>query len=300
MILSESQEINKQSFPKKAYFHLPGLFGHLNLYNKFLFLYTNERDKFNDWVEVDALYGNPSKCIWGGGRRVLISEDELDVLDLINTYDIGAALTFSNLCLREEHLNDVYCNYLLKLFDNPKNYIISASPILEEYIKASYPNYTIISSTTKCIEDNTEMQDISNNYNLICLDENYNHNDDFLKQLKHKENYEILLNPVCKPYCKYRKEHYTAISEIYLYEYDSRLPDFVMSCECQGFPFYKRQKQENFIKVEDIYDKYISLGFEYFKIEGRGAPDDDLVEILSYYLVKPEYQLEIKERLYGL
>ena len=54
--------------PRKAYFHLPGLFEFYELYRVFLPLYRTHRDWFYDWCEIGSLYGAPADCLWGGGR----------------------------------------------------------------------------------------------------------------------------------------------------------------------------------------------------------------------------------------
>ena len=299
MAFFKKKKINEQPENQKAYFHLPGLFEFSYLYEQLLEIYVNERDKFNDWIEIDSLYGNPSTCIWGGGRRKPMLSNETLIANTMKKYDVKSALTFSNLLLTEEHLSDTYGNTLLKLFDKKHNYIIISSPILEEYIKTNYPNYDIISSTTKCLTnlDKVNQELDNNNYVLMCLDYNYNNNFDILRQLNNKEKCELLINPVCKPNCDQRKEHYTAISKSYLYQ--SFTDSSSLNCPYQKIPFYIAKQSPLFISKEAIKEKYLPMGYRHFKIEGRCTADDDIIEILLYYLVKPEYQIEIRERLYG-
>ena len=286
----------QQPYSSKAYFHLPGLFEFAHLYENFLDIYTNEREKFNDWIEIDSLYGNPSDCIWGGGRRKAIISNIFSIADMMKRYNIKSALTFSNLLLEEEHLLDTYGNTILTVFNEEENYIILTSPLLEEHIRTHYPNYNFISSTTKCItnldEINQELE--NNNYKLMCLDYNYNNNFDILKHLNNKDKCELLINPVCEPNCSRRKEHYLEISKDYLHQKIS-----IFQCPYQGLPFYIAKQNPLFISKEAIEKTYLPMGYKHFKIEGRCAPDDDIIEILLYYLVKPEYQIEIRERLYG-
>lgn len=287
----------KEKDKKIAYFHLPGLFEFSYIYKNFLNMYVNEREKFNSWVAIECLYGNPTECLWGGGRRKSIDVNELEVHRIMTEYNIKSAFTFSNLLIEEKHTSDYFCNYLCKLFDNGQNYIIVNSPVLEEYILKNYPNYQLISSTTKCIRniDKISIELENDNYSLICLDYNFNNDYRFLEQLNHKDKCELLVNPVCIGNCSRRKEHYECISKRYLHE---PVEDF--ECEYQFMPFYKAQQNPLFIGKEAIYKTYLPMGYNHFKIEGRCAQDDDLIEILLYYLIKPEYQIEIRERLYGL
>jgi ribosomal protein S18 acetylase RimI-like enzyme len=40
------------------------------------------------------------------------------------------------------------------------------------------------------------------------------------------------------------------------------------------------------------------MGFENFKIEGRGLGSALVLEFLLYYMVKPEYQICVREEVY--
>ena len=44
------------------------------------------------------------------------------------------------------------------------------------------------------------------------------------------------------------------------------------------------------LNEEDIYNKYVPMGYENFKIEGRSVPDINVLETYMYYMVKPEYR----------
>ena len=48
------------------------------------------------------------------------------------------------------------------------------------------------------------------------------------------------------------------------------------------------------ISPDDIWNKYVPMGFHHFKIEGRTANIFSLVETYCHYLIKPEYQGETK------
>lgn len=281
----------------KVYFHLPGLFAFSSLYKNFLKIYTEEKDKFNDWMEIGSVFGAPRTASWGGGRMPNPSElGDKDIIEFMKNYNISCRLTFSNNQIEEKHLGDIYCNYLLDAFYWPGNSIIINSPILEKYIRNKYPNYKFISSTTKCLKDEKlTLDELSNDYELVVLDYNFNKNFDFLINIENKEKCELLINPVCMPNCPRRKEHYDLMSKEFLH-----IPNDIKYFECpyQTAKFFQAQNNPLFISKDDIQNIYIPMGFKHFKIEGRTTGWDDLIEILLYYLVKPEYQLEIRERLY--
>jgi hypothetical protein len=50
------------------------------------------------------------------------------------------------------------------------------------------------------------------------------------------------------------------------------------------------QNYPTYVSPEDIYEKYLPMGFNNFKIEGRTANLFSLVETYVHYLIKPEYQ----------
>ena len=57
-------------------------------------------------------------------------------------------------------------------------------------------------------------------------------------------------------------------------------------------------KNPGFIGTEDIQNIYLPMGFSNFKIEGRGLGSALVLEFLLYYMVKPEYQIQIREAIY--
>ena len=53
-----------------------------------------------------------------------------------------------------------------------------------------------------------------------------------------------------------------------------------------------------FISVDDIRNTYMPMGFSNFKIEGRGLGSALVLEFLLYYMIKPEYQIHVREDIY--
>lgn len=279
------------------YFHLPGIFEHFELYELFLFFYKEENEKFNSWAKIGSIYGAPYGAIWNGGRvkdRPPVSEGL--VIETIRYYDISCRFTFTNPFITEKHLGDGLCNIILEKFnwEGHKNQIIVNSPVLEEYLRKTYPTYQFISSTTKCITNSQEaLEEINKNYIMTVIDYNFNKDMDFLKSIPNKEKVELLINPVCHPKCPRRREHYERIGLSALHT--DGLEPFV--CDAEGRLFHEAMKNLLFISLDDIKNIYAPLGFKNFKIEGRTTPTEDMIEILTYYMVKPEYQLEMRQKL---
>ena len=282
---------------KKAYFHLPGIFEFYDFYTRFIYLYSNDRGKFNDWAEIGSIYGAPRDSLWSGGRnKHAMDNTENAVANFMSVIGISCRITFTNCLLLPEHLSDTHCNITLKKFYNENNGIIVYSDILEQYIRDKYPNYKIISSTTKCIRDKEQvLEELEKDYETVVLDYNFNKDFDFLKQIQKKEKCELLVNAVCYPNCQNRHKHYELISAVALHR-DDLTYDF--HCPASHRLFYEAMQNPLFISVEEIEKTYLPMGYQHFKIEGRTTQIDDLIEALVYYMVKPEYQIEIRERLY--
>ena len=277
-------------------FYLPGLFEFFPLYVKFVDIFQSEREKFRD-CEIGAIYGAPQDIIWNGGRNRGITF--LDVNNIKNwsiVKNINCALTFTNSLIEEKHLNNVYCNRVAELFEAENNAIIIHSPLLEEYLRKKYPLYQFVSSTTKCITDFNDLEkELNLDYERVVLDYNFNRKFKSLKNIEKKNKCELLINAVCSQECPRRSQHYTYISESTLH-----IKHSVSKFECPdaGKPFFAVLRDNlNTIKVNEIYDIYEPMGFNHFKIEGRTDSVKNLIEILTYYMVKEEFQMEIRQRL---
>ena len=53
------------------------------------------------------------------------------------------------------------------------------------------------------------------------------------------------------------------------------------------------------ISPDAIVEKYVPMGFNQFKIEGRTVPDIALAENYIYYMIKPEYKDTARLELLG-
>ena len=304
---------NIQNNNLTAFYHLPGLFEFYELYRIFLPLFRKHREYFYDWCEIGSIYGAPSDCIWGGGRTSFGYSDPKDVLDLVREYGISARLTFSNSLLREEHLTDKKCNELCKMFEHAsdadnsphthrlQNGVIVHSELLLNYLQKNYPDLYLVSSTTKVL---TDFQQFSNEvkrkeFRYVVPDFRLNKSFDRLNTLTQieKDKVEFLCNECCWFGCKDRKRCYETVSRKNLGEncpeHHCAAPDAE-----EGYRFSKAMKNPGFISTEDIRNVYLPMGFSNFKIEGRGLGSALVLEFLLYYMVKPEYQIHIREAIY--
>ena len=293
-----------QTSPKKiAHYHLPGLFEFYELYRIFLPLYRSHPEYFYEWCDIASIYGSPEDCLWGGGRTGFGTADANDVLDLMKEYNISSRLTFSNSLLTEEHLADKKCNSLCTLFEKspvPVGIIVH-SDLLLDYLKNKYPAFYFVSTTTKVLTDFNDFQNElkRNDFEYVVPDFRLNKVFDKLKLFSQnqKDKVEFLCNECCNFGCTERKICYENVSR-------KNLGQDVISHKCtapdseKGYRFSSAMKNPGFIGIDDIQKIYLPMGFSNFKIEGRGLGSAVILEFLLYYMVKPEYQLEVREEIY--
>lgn len=287
-----------------AHYHLPGLFEFYELYSVFLPLFFEHREYFYPWCDIGSIYGAPAGCIWGGGRIGCGDADVKKVLALAEKYNISARLTFSNSLLREEHLKDRKCNSICSLFEKDgqgKNGVIIYSDLLLHYLQMHYPSLYYVSSTTKVITDFEMLRSEAQreDFRFVVPDFRLNKAFDMLSTLTQSERdkLEFLCNECCWVGCKDRQLCYENVSRKTLGE---SCPDHICMAPggYEGYRFSKAMKNPAFISTDDIEKVYLPMGFSNFKIEGRGLGSALIFEFLLYYMVKPDYHLQVREAVY--
>jgi len=305
----------------KIYYHLPGLFEFYELYKAFLPLWREHRDYFYDWCEIGSIYGAPNDCIWGGGRVGFGEAEPRKVAEFMQEYGISSRLTFSNSLIREEHLDDKKCNKLCKLFESGavskadktrafqdkgemrtvQNGIIVHSDLLLNYIKAKYPDFYFVSSTTKVITDFEQFKAELDReeFRYVVPDFRLNKQFEKLNTLTdaQKQKVEFLCNECCWFGCYDRKKCYENVSQKSLGE-NCEDHNCVSPTAQRGYRFSDAMKNPGFIGIEDIQNIYAPAGFQHFKIEGRSLGSALILEFLLYYMTKPEHQLKVREEIY--
>ena len=287
-----------------VYYHLPGLFEFYELYCVFLPLYREHREYFYDWCEIGSVYGAPADCIWGGGRVGGGDCSPQEILALMREYGISARLTFSNSLLREEHLSDKKCNTLCTLFSElqgKRNGVIVHSDLLLDYLKRNYPELYFVSSTTKVLTDFEELVNEIKRDEFLYVVPDFRLNKAWGKwntlSQNQKEKVEFLCNECCWFGCRERKLCYEAVSRK---NFGENCPDHrCMAPDArEGYRFSKAMENPGFIGTDDIKNIYLPMGFNNFKIEGRGLGSALILEFLLFYMTKPEYQLHVREKIY--
>lgn len=277
-------------------FALPGLWSHSKLYMQIVLFLESHPEYLKEGVTIGAVYGNFPYCIWDGGRifthMTHASLEDIDeIRTFFNAHNIPIRMIFTNPVLEERDLYDRFCNFVCSRCENEMNEIVINSPMLEEYIRTSYPKYSFISSTTKCNNASNSKTEILNDaYKYVCLDYNLNKNKKFLESLsaEEKQRIEFLCNAICPSGCPNRKEHYRLNGLYYLncgtpYTIRCNIKNDTLHPDTCNYP--------NNISPEEIDNYYVPQGFEMFKLEGRTLSDTECLLNIARYMIKPEYQL---------
>lgn len=287
-----------------AHYHLPGLFEFYGLYRVFLPLFYEHRDYFYEWCDIGSVYGAPENCIWGGGRIEEGTQNPKDVLALLKEYGISGRLTFSNSLLSGKHLSDSRCNAICRMFeesDGPENGVIVHSELLLDYLRRTYPGLYFVSSTTKVLTEFPELLKELNREEFRYVVPDFRLNKKFKEwntlSSAEKDKVEFLCNECCSFGCKDRKACYESVSRLNLGERGEEHRCSAPDAE-EGYVFSKAMKNPGFLSTEEIREEYLPMGFSNFKIEGRGLGSALILEFLLYYMTKPEYQLEVREKVY--
>lgn len=284
---------------KKIYWHLPGFCIFRQLNHVVISLMKEFPDRFRDGYCVGSVYGSFPGAIWNGGRTVFGSTGKSDmekILKAFNSLGVPVRFTWTNCLIEEKHLQDTYCNLIMRLADNGLNQVLVNAPVLEEYIRREYPRFPLISSTTKRILNTGGLkEELERDYFLVVLDYDLNHDEEALGSIEPMAGrVEILVNEVCYPGCAMRSEHYRQQSQMQL-EFDVNTP----------FPCPNRSRPRNFAECmqrpafisNDQIGGYIDRGFVNFKIAGRGMPMDYVKDAYLYFLVKDEHRGYIREKI---
>ena len=283
-------------------FYLPDFFFKFDLNILITQLWQEHSEYFHDGLEIGAVYGSFPGAIWNGGRLMcgsVIIQDIEGMINRFNELDMPIRFTFTNSLLQKEHIHDTYCNLIMEAANNGMNEVLVNSPILENYLRDKYPDFKYILSTTRCERDINKINTFTEQYDMIVTDFRDNHNFDFLSQIQDKSKIELLVNSYCNPNCTRRKQHYDMISNNQLlYRVAKTENQDIMDCPTYRRNFYDIFELSSVITVDDVYNKYVPMGFENFKIEGRTSHISNVIESYIYYLIKPEYQDKI--RLYLL
>lgn len=174
------------------------------------------------------VHGSPL-CLWNSGRvlqHLLRSAEEIRTAGLAyEARKIAVFLTFTNLALKEEHLNDPLGNAICTFFTrhNPtkRNSVILASDLLRDHIREKFPELRLISSILKITNGGGKgnldaYKKLADEYDDVMVHPDDVLNYDLLEKLEDKDRYILLINEYCIRNCPLRPFHYKSLSEMSL------------------------------------------------------------------------------------
>ena len=292
-------------------FHIPDFSSRFRLNIMFIEMLKNRPDLFREGVEIASVYGAFPPAMWNGGRPqpgVCSPQHVQEVINAFNQRGIPLRFTFTNPVIEEKHLGDTFCNAVMKMADNGLNEAIVVSPVLEKYIRENYPKYKLTSSTCKRITDPEKLgEELEKDYHIVVIDYDLNNRFEILEKLPRKKDCELLVNACCEPNCPRRSEHYRTIGiqQIAYNEHIRKNPDKPFdsdkydkhdfkNCPYGQRGIYEIKNLRTHISPDDIWNKYVPMGFEQFKIEGRTSSALNIIETYMYYMAKPECRDEAR------
>ncbi len=293
------------------YFHIPDFAHHLKLNLLLINSIHDAPELFHDGLKIASVFGTFPGMVWNGGRFLGGTVDSNYVkkmLEIFNSRNIPLRYTFTNPLIKKEHLSDIFCNQVMRLSDKSINEVIVMSPVVEEYIRENYPNYPITSSTCKQIRNMDDVnEELKKDYKYVVLDYNFNNKFDLLEQIPEEDRSrcEILVNACCIPNCPRRGEHYRTIGQDQINDWEHKKNHFNTKpyvpidfrCESTGNTIYDITEFSTHVSPQDIFEKYLPMGFNNFKIEGRTVNDTNLLETYIYYMVKPEHKDKVRLKM---
>lgn len=273
-------------------FGLPNLSNNFFLNRYLIILQKQNPQYFYDNHKIDFVYGCFPYSIWSLNQKN--NYTHLTTIDIIlNFYkknNISVKLMFNNDLIKQEQLFDTFSNIILKKAHYKNNAIFASSDILEKYIKKNYPLYNIIKITA-----------LHNTRKNVLIDGCYNHLIN-IKDLKYKNSTYLYLNQFCSLECPLYNFHkqYNNNEHIHYIENERSFP-----CELKNnLMFYDIKENKNFITLEKIKEFQKEGIFNYLISDNSMLKNTktiyntyDLIESYIYYLIKPEFQLKVRNML---
>lgn len=286
---------------EKINLNCPGFYTGFNIYKTLLELQQTVPECFNSNVVIESIFDTFPNMIWNGGTINQGYQPSLEkIKEIINFYyenNIEIALTLTNPLLTKEDLYDRYCNKIVSLCENENNSILVSSSILEEYIRNKYPKFKIKRSIIAS-NKNTNYLSLLNKYDKIVLPRRQVKDFRFLESIpiEVRNRFELLCNDPCPITCPYLYKHYNGFAKITLYE-DITSKD-ILKCKTlnSNDPLKNFYYKDDQITYNEIYEKYLPLSYNSFKLSGRNDIFTIIFSIVPFFF-KQEYQLELAHYL---
>ena len=280
----------------KKLFKLPGLFEKFDLIKKVIEVYNAYPFVFKEGCIIDSVYGSNGGNLNGGRAISECKHNIKDILYFCEQNNVLPTIIMSNtLVTYEEAAHDANATKIINNFNvSTTNFCVANNDVKKWLLDNGVESCNIISSTTKCLNEK-DLEKEAKLYGLVVLPENLINRFDIISKLstETRSKLEVIVNSACPLNCMARKNHYDYMSRIALKE---KVPKFV----CPNYNYagngflYELFNTPQFVSNKMI-NKYIELGINHFKIQGRTDSDYNLIETFAYYLVKEKYRIMFRE-----
>ena len=280
----------------KKLFKLPGLFEKFDLIKKVIEVYNAYPFVFKEGCIIDSVYGSNGGNLNGGRAISECKHNIKDILYFCEQNNVLPTIIMSNtLVTYEEAAHDANATKIINNFNvSTTNFCVANNEVERWLLDNGVASCNIISSTTKCL-DKKDLEKETKAHGLVVLPENLINRFDIISKLpiETRSKLEVIVNSACPLNCMTRKKHYDYMSRIALKE---KVPKFA----CPNYNYagngflYELFNTQQFVSNKMI-NKYIKLGINHFKIQGRTDSDYNLIETFAYYLVKEKYRIMFRE-----
>lgn len=278
---------------EKIHFYVPDFYKNAALYILLSDFLEHIPQWFYDDFDIAAAYGSFPNCIWNGGRTSYdyVNRHVMDqIVNELNQRGIAVRFTFTNPLIEEKHLNDTFANICLECANNGKNEVLVNTQVIEDYVRTNYPDFKIISSTTKCLRTIEDVEaELDKDYYLVVLDSSLN-NDPRIFDIKKRDRLEVLVDHGCMVNCPNREAHYLEIGKSQLAFCNPKI-----NCPHVSATFEEIMAREHSITRSRMKDQFIPGGIKHYKLDGRSFSPQKLVESLLHFMVLPEYHDKVRD-----
>ena len=262
--------------------------------------WRNDPAMFRDGVRFDSVYDCFPRCRANGGRHFLGKPYTPFWMHVtfaaLNDAGVKARLTFTNMFIDSYELSDdAYIREILDVANHYDVEIIVYSDDVADYLRQNYP-FKLVLSTTREITDVEALNDALERFDYVVLNYNLNKDYDFIAQVAHPERLEVMVNELCAPNCPVRWQHYEHESRDQLNGESTR---FREECRRPKADLADLFSGPVVLSNEEVDRLRADYGVRNFKIVGRNRKREKLVDVLLYYLVKPEHHADVRRMLVG-
>ena len=282
----------------RAQFNIPGLFEKFHIMKRVISLYENHTYIFRDNIAISSFYGS-NGGIMNGGRNSGNFYNEEEVGQFCNEHNIIPIIVMSNLVVGDKQIPDNFALRVINAFDKKNTYFCLSNPYIEGWLSSQgIRRGQFVLSTTACLDFKSIIENTGRYKRIVlseCMINEWKIISLFPERTRNK--LEVIVNSICPTNCTSRVKHYEHISRLNI---GKNVGTFKCPNEryCGKGHLYEILNSPQVVTI-DMINTYMNLGIRHFKIQGRTNDDNDFIETLSYYLVKPKYQLMFREECHS-